>query len=333
LLIEFSCYVGRAEADTLSDLLLEQGAVSVQAEDADADSLDEQPIFGEPGQPSLPPPVFGWQKTRLIIMLEVPEKSAELSQYAAANSLLSSALSEQKSLRTSAEPTPSQNVSAFNLKPVDDQDWVRLTQQQFEPILIGERLAIAPSWHLGNPVVAGRIVVELDPGLAFGTGSHPTTHLCLRWLETYAQQSGDDKSASLANKTVIDYGCGSGILAIAALKLGIGTGGTVHGLDIDPQAVLSSRENADRNKVQMVISETSQQAPEAADLVIANILSNPLKVLAPLLCSLVKPGGYIILSGVLERQIEEVSACYSPYIALKPWRILDGWVCLEGHRA
>jgi ribosomal protein L11 methyltransferase len=327
LLIEFSCYVGRAEADTLSDLLLDEGAVSVQAEDADADSLDEQPIFGEPGQPSLPPPVFGWQKTRLIIMLNVDDQLEELNRYAAANALLTRALEIAGK---------SHSITAFNLKPVDDQDWVRLTQQQFDPILIGERLAIAPSWHLTNPVVAGRIVVELDPGLAFGTGSHPTTHLCLQWLETYASAVG---AAELAKKTVIDYGCGSGILAIAALKLGIGIGiGTgepnaVHGLDIDPQAVLSSRENAERNQVKMLISETSQQAPEPADLVIANILSNPLKVLAPLLCSLVKPGGSIILSGVLERQIEEVSTCYAPYLTLKPWRILDGWVCLEGHRA
>jgi ribosomal protein L11 methyltransferase len=327
LLIEFSCYVGRAEADTLSDLLLDEGAVSVQAEDADADSLDEQPIFGEPGQPSLPPPVFGWQKTRLIIMLNVDDHLGELNHYAAANALLNSAVEAAGK---------SNGITAFNLKPVDDQDWVRLTQQQFDPILIGERLAIAPSWHLGNPAVAGRIVVELDPGLAFGTGSHPTTHLCLQWLEAYARRLG---AAELAKKTVIDYGCGSGILAIAALKLGIGIGtGTgepnaVHGLDIDPQAVLSSRENAERNQVKMLISETSQQAPEPADLVIANILSNPLKVLAPLLCSLVRPGGSIILSGVLERQIEEVSACYAPYLTLKPWRILDGWVCLEGYRA
>jgi ribosomal protein L11 methyltransferase len=327
LLIEFSCYVGRAEADTLSDLLLDEGAVSVQAEDADADSLDEQPIFGEPGQPSLPPPVFGWQKTRLIIMLNVDDQLEELNRYAAANSVLNRAV----------EATgKSHSITAFNLKPVDDQDWVRLTQQQFDPILIGESLAIAPSWHLTNPAVAGRIVVELDPGLAFGTGSHPTTHLCLQWLETYASRLG---TAELAKKTVIDYGCGSGILAIAALKLGIGIGtGTgepnaVHGLDIDPQAVLSSRENAERNQVKMLISETSQQAPEPADLVIANILSNPLKVLAPLLCSLVRPGGSIVLSGVLERQIEEVSACYAPHLTLKPWRILDGWVCLEGHRA
>jgi ribosomal protein L11 methyltransferase len=314
LLIEFSCFVDRDSADHVSDVLMEFGAVSVQAEDADADSPDEQPIFGEPGQPSLPPPVFGWQKTRLIIMLEVANGMNAVKQFAAANELL-------------LEAFPDKPLVASQVAKVDEQDWVRLTQQQFDPILVAERLAIAPSWHLEHPAVAGRIIVELDPGLAFGTGSHPTTHLCLQWLEQYANNPG------AADASLIDYGCGSGVLAIAALKLGIAKNShSVLGLDIDPQAVLSTKENAKRNGVALTAAETTGRAPKAVDVVVANILSNPLKVLAPLLCSLVKPGGYLVLSGVLERQIDEVCAAYTPYLPMRAWRVQDGWACLVASR-
>jgi ribosomal protein L11 methyltransferase len=314
MLIEFSCFIDRESADHVSDVLMEHGAVSVQAEDADADSPDEQPIFGEPGQPSLPPPVFGWQKTRLIVMLDVANGSNEVAQFAAANELLLDAF-------------PDKPLAASRVAKVDEQDWVRLTQQQFDPILVGERLAIAPSWHLAHPAIAGRIVVELDPGLAFGTGSHPTTHLCLQWLEQFAND------ASAADASLIDYGCGSGVLAIAALKLGIAKNShSVLGLDIDPQAVLSTKDNAHRNGVTLLAAETTGQAPKAVDVVVANILSNPLKVLAPLLCALVKPGGHLVLSGVLERQIDEVCASYTPYLSMKAWRVQDGWACLVAKR-
>jgi ribosomal protein L11 methyltransferase len=314
MLIEFSCFVDRDSADHVSDVLMEHGAVSVQAEDADADSADEQPIFGEPGQPSLPPPVFGWQKTRLIVMLDVKNSLNEVAQFAAANALLLDAF-------------PDRPLAASRVAKVDDQDWVRLTQQQFDPILVGETLAIAPSWHLQHSAIQGRIVVELDPGLAFGTGSHPTTHLCLQWLEQYAN------TPQAADASVIDYGCGSGVLAIAALKLGIASkSNSVLGLDIDPQAVLSTRDNALRNSVNLTAAETSGKSPDAVDLVVANILSNPLKVLAPLLCSLVKPGGSLVLSGVLERQIDEVCAAYTPYLPMKAWRVQEGWACLVATR-
>jgi ribosomal protein L11 methyltransferase len=314
MLIEFSCFIDRESADHVSDVLMEHGAVSVQAEDADADSPDEQPIFGEPGQPSLPPPVFGWQKTRLIVMLEVANGSNEVAQFAAANDLL-------------LEAFPDKPLAASRVAKVDGQDWVRLTQQQFDPIIVGERLAIAPSWHLAHPAIAGRIVVELDPGLAFGTGSHPTTHLCLQWLEQFANDS------NAADASLIDYGCGSGVLAIAALKLGIAkNSSSVLGLDIDPQAVLSTKDNAQRNNVTLQAAETTGQSPKAVDVVVANILSNPLKVLAPLLCSLVKPGGHLVLSGVLERQIDEVCAAYTPYLPMKAWRVQDGWACLAATR-
>ncbi len=314
MLIEFSCFIDRESADHVSDVLMEYGAVSVQAEDADADSPDEQPIFGEPGQPSLPPPVFGWQKTRLIIMLDVPSGSNEVAQFAAANELL-------------LEAFPDKPLAASRVAKVDEQDWVRLTQQQFDPILVGEHLAIAPSWHLEHPAIVGRIVVELDPGLAFGTGSHPTTHLCLQWLEQFASD------LNAADASLIDYGCGSGVLAIAALKLGIAKNShSVLGLDIDPQAVLSTKDNAQRNGVTVTAAETTGQAPKAVDVVVANILSNPLKVLAPLLCSLVKPGGHLVISGVLERQIDEVCAAYTAYLPMKAWRVQDGWACLVAKR-
>jgi ribosomal protein L11 methyltransferase len=319
VLIECSCFVDRAVADELSDALMDCGAVSVQAEDADADSPDEQPIFGEPGQPSLPPAVFGWHKTRLILMFEVDAGMSAVMQFARANELLLNAASQCTKIEMLLE--------ASRVQQVDEKDWVRLTQQQFDPIIVGDKLAISPSWHLSHPAVQGRIVVELDPGLAFGTGSHPTTHLCLQWLEQFANHK------DAATMTAIDYGCGSGILAIAASKLGISRlVSPIVALDIDPQAVLSSIDNAARNSVTLNVAETSTRAPAPADLVIANILSNPLKVLAPLLCSLVKPGGALILSGVLERQIDEVSAAYAPYMAIRAWRVQEGWACLEGFK-
>lgn len=321
MLIEFQFFVSRACADILSDALLEAGAVSVLADDADADSLDEQPVYGEPNQPSLPAPVFGWQSTRLTVMM-MSEAKQSLEHFSQANALIQGAVKTLPAVHRAA----TEKLLATAVKPVDDQDWVRLTQQQFEPILVGKSLAIVPSWHLENSVVKGRIVVELDPGLAFGTGSHPTTHLCLQWLEDHAA------NANASHQSVLDYGCGSGVLAIAAIKLGYASllKGGVCGIDIDPQAVSSTLENARRNKVQLQAHDTSSNAPQPADIVIANILSNPLKVLAPLLSSLVKPGGHLVISGVLERQIDEVCSAYPSYLNVKPWRVQDGWACLAG---
>ena len=292
MLIEFQFYVSRACADVLSDALLEAGAVSILADDADADSLDEQPVYGEPNQPSLAPPVFGWQSTRLTVMMMTATTSTSdathsLAHFAQANALL----------RTASQALPAMHraetdmLEAGALKPVDDQDWVRLTQQQFEPTLVGKTLAIVPSWHLENTAVQNRIVVQLDPGLAFGTGSHPTTHLCLQWLEDYAATA---TQTTISKLSVLDYGCGSGVLAIAAIKLGYASqlDSAVCGIDIDSQAVLSTLENARRNGVDLLAHDTSSIAPQAANIVLANILSNPLKVLAPLLSSLVKPGGH-----------------------------------------
>jgi ribosomal protein L11 methyltransferase len=202
---------------------------------------------------------------------------------------------------------------------------VRLTQSQFEPIPIGDRLLITPSWHAEAAQASnnrGRHCIELDPGLAFGTGSHPTTRLCLEWLEKYVH----------GGESVIDYGCGSGILAIAAARLGAKS---VIAIDIDAQALVSTQANARANPPtdQLIeIRSTEDPRPDAVDVVIANILSMPLKLLAPVLIDLVKDGGTLVLSGVLERQADEVTSAYAPRIPLTVVAERDGWVCLAGHR-
>ncbi|MFZ9408171.1 MAG: 50S ribosomal protein L11 methyltransferase [Burkholderiaceae bacterium] len=292
--------VGRDEAEPWSDALLEAGALSVQAEDADAESPDEQPLYGEPGMPAVATArLTGWQRTLLAALLETTQDPLRL-------------LADASSAMGRAVP----RVHA--IRKIDDQDWVTLTQSQFEPIEIGTRLRIAPSWH--GAASDGRIDIILDPGLAFGTGSHPTTRLCLQWLERQA----------LAGCSVIDYGCGSGILAIAAARLGAAE---VIGVDIDEQALLSTRSNALNNQVSIHVQGTDAAAPSPADVVVANILSSPLKLLAPVLTGLVLPGGWLVLSGVLERQIEEVSAAYEPYMALSAVDVSEGWVCLAGRRS
>ncbi len=304
---ELSFIVERDWVERWCDALLEVGAASVQAEDADADSPDEQALFGEPGMPA----ALGWLRTRLCILLRANVDHPQVLRDAAAM------LSLQ---------TPLDLVS----RVFQDEDWVRLTQSQFEPIRISQRLVITPTWHLtqreSEQAVGLRpsdselgITLILDPGLAFGTGSHPTTRLCLRWLD----------QRLVAGQSLLDYGCGSGILAIAAVKLGAGP---VYGVDIDEQAVRSSQDNATLNRVSIDWRSTRQPAPPACDVVVANILATPLKLLAPMLESLVRPGGDLILAGLLERQIDEVSRCY-PAIALQAFAIEDGWACLAGKRA
>lgn len=283
-------------AEAVSDALMDAGALSVSIEDAQADSEDEQPLFGEPG---LVPDRAAWADNRVLALFSNREDGEAL-------------LAEL--------PAEWLKDAHIEWEDVAEQDWVRLTQSQFDPIPITPRLWIVPSWHA--PVSdAGVVNIRLDPGLAFGTGSHPTTQLCLRWLS----------EAPLAGHTVLDYGCGSGILAIAALKLGAHA---AVGVDIDPQAVESAAANARENDVDITWGLPGH--PEAAGefpILVANILSNPLKVLAPSLCSHVAPGGWLVLSGVLERQADEVAAAYAPWIALSVWQSLDGWVCLAGQRS
>lgn len=285
----------RTRAEALSDALIELGALSVSVEDADADTPDEQPLFGEPG---LTPERTAWTHSRVIALLATEHEPAVLLA-AAANEL-------------GLADTPS-----FSVREVEEQDWVRLTQSQFDPIPIGERIWVVPSWHDAPDPEA--LVLELDPGLAFGTGSHPTTRLCMEWLEQSVQK----------DQSVLDYGCGSGILAILAKKCGANP---VIGIDIDPQAVESARHNSERNRADVTYGLPDDCPEGEFDIVVANILSNPLKLMASMLSSKVKPGGRIALSGILARQADEVARVYQQWIDIAVWREHEGWVCLAGTR-
>lgn len=287
--------LAREHAEALSDALLELGALSVSVEDADADTPDEQPLFGEPG---LVPDRTAWQHSRVVALLAADHEPAVLLA-AAANEI-------------GVAETP-----AFTVREVEEQDWVRLTQSQFEPIPIGERIWVVPSWHDAPDPDA--LILVLDPGLAFGTGSHPTTRLCMEWLEQSVKPG----------QSVLDYGCGSGILAILAKKCGANP---VIGIDIDPQAVESARQNSERNHAEVTYGLPDACPDGEFDIVVANILSNPLKLMASMLASKVKPGGRIALSGVLARQADEVAAVYARYVDISVWREHEGWVCLAGTR-
>ncbi|MEM5423864.1 MULTISPECIES: 50S ribosomal protein L11 methyltransferase [Paraburkholderia] len=285
----------RDRAEELSDALIELGALSVSVEDADADTPDEQPLFGEPG---LTPERTAWQHSRVIALIGADQDPAVLLM-AASNEL-------------GLAQTPK-----FSLREVEEQDWVRLTQSQFDPIQIGERIWVVPSWH--DAPDPNALVLELDPGLAFGTGSHPTTRLCMEWLEQHVQPGN----------SLLDYGCGSGILAILAKKCGANP---VIGIDIDPQAVESARHNSERNRAEVTYGLPDDCPAGEFDIVVANILSNPLKLMASMLSSRVKPGGHIALSGILARQAEEVAQVYAQWIEISVWREHEGWVCLAGTR-
>lgn len=287
--------LAREHAEALSDALLELGALSVSVEDADADTPDEQPLFGEPG---LTPDRTAWQHSRVIALLSPDHEPAVL-------------------LAAAANDIGLQAAPAFDVREVEEQDCVRLTQSQFEPIHIGERIWVVPSWH--DAPEPDALVLELDPGLAFGTGSHPTTRLCMEWLEQSVKPG----------QSVLDYGCGSGILAILAQKCGANP---VVGIDIDPQAVESARQNSERNRADVTYGLPDNCPAGEFDIVVANILSNPLKLMASMLASKVKPGGRIALSGVLARQADEVAAVYARYIDISVWREHEGWVCLAGTR-
>ena len=286
--------VDAAKVSAVSDALVEGGALSIDVADAQAGTERETPIFGEPGQDL--EVAFGSNR---LIALFAPEADlpAVIERAMAAAGL---------------------SITAdYKITEVPEQDWVRLTQSQFDPIRVSSRLWIVPSWHASPDPAAINIV--LDPGLAFGTGSHPTTRLCLDWLDRYMSPGN----------SVIDYGCGSGILAIAAAKLGAAR---VRGVDIDEQAVLSSRYNAQRNNVVAEFSNADDVPPEPADVVLANILSNPLKVLAPLLARLTVHGGKLVLSGILTPQAEDVADAYRAWFTVEPPVTDDGWVRLTGTR-
>ena len=291
--------VAREHAEALSEALMDAGALSVSVEDADEGTDAEKPLFGEPG---MEPKEAAWDHSRVVALTDDEDDQALIVAAAAGAIGLA-------------------HLPKFSTRKVEDADWVRLTQSQFEPIHIGKNIWVVPSWHEAPDPSA--LVLELDPGLAFGTGSHPTTKLCMEWLEAHPAPG----------KTVLDYGCGSGILAMVARKLGAAT---VAGVDIDPQAIVSARDNAVRNRVEDIQYFVPDDFAESAfatqrfDTVVANILSSPLKLMAPMLSGRVAPGGSLVLSGVLARQADEVAAAYAPFIKLSVWAEHEGWVCLHG---
>lgn len=298
MLRELTLTVAEPEAERLADALLDAGALSVWVEDAEADTERESPLYGEPG---LAPQRHAWQRNRVRVLLDAALDPVELLREVAAACAIA------------CPPIES-------LRAVEDADWVRLTQSQFPPVRISERLWIVPSWH--GPPDPPAIAIRLDPGAAFGTGTHPTTRLCLRWLDAELRPGA----------RVLDYGCGSGILAIAAAKLGARY---VVGTDVDPQALATARANSENNAVTADYTAPDRLPAGSFDLVLANILSNPLKILAPALLARVAPGGSLVLSGILERQALELIDAYAAAdarVPLRVWDVDEGWVCLAGMR-
>jgi ribosomal protein L11 methyltransferase len=287
--------------ESVSDALIDElSALSVSVEDADADTDHEVALFGEPGMATPRP---GWDRSVLKALFEDDAAATD-----AAALLL-------------AQDWAAGHVHVLALVTVDERDWVRLTQQQFAPVEITPSFWIVPTWH--EPPAAAAEVIRLDPGLAFGTGTHPTTRMCLRWI---AERSTDTPAPGWVGGSTLDYGCGSGILAIAAARHGARR---VLAVDIDEAALQATRANAEANAVALDVA-----LPDAAegrfDLVLANILATPLKLLAPLLCSRLAPGAPLVLAGILERQADELVDAYAPWIALRTSDRIDGWVLMTG---
>jgi ribosomal protein L11 methyltransferase len=273
-------------------LMNELDALSVSVEDGDVDTAAEQALFGEPG---LPAARIAWQHSTLRALF-----ADEAGATAAAMLLLAQGWAAE--------------VHVQSLHPVPDADWVRLTQSQFAPVEITPTFWIVPSWHTAP--TSARQVIRLDPGLAFGTGTHPTTRMCLRWIARHAQ----------AWPRVLDYGCGSGILAIGAALYGALQ---IDAVDIDLAAIAATRANAKANGVTLTAA-TPEQASGRYTLVLANILAKPLTLLAPLLAAHVAPRGQLVLAGILQRQVDELQAAYAPWTALQVGDREDGWVLMTG---
>jgi ribosomal protein L11 methyltransferase len=282
------CPEERVEA--VGDALEALDALSVSVEDADAQTPAEQALFGEPG---MPPPKEGWQRSLVIALFGTEAQAREAAQL----------LEPQEFFA---------GCRMLGIQSVPEQDWVRLTQSQFEPVEITPTFWIVPTWH--EPPAGAQQVIRLDPGLAFGTGTHPTTRMCLRWIARHAPQG----------QRVLDYGCGSGILAIGAAKHGAAQ---VDAVDIDEAAVRSTEANAQANAVQLTAG-LPEKAKGRYDTVLANILATPLKVLAPLLTAHVAPGGALVLAGILSRQADELKEAYAPYCSLEVSDEEDGWILM-----
>jgi ribosomal protein L11 methyltransferase len=289
-MFELSLLCPEDRVDLLSDALDALDALSVSVEDADAQTPAEQALFGEPG---MPPPKDGWQRSRMVALFAKESQAQEALQL----------LSVQDFFEA---------CHMVGVQAVADQDWVRLTQSQFTPVEITPDFWIVPTWH--QPPAQARQIIRLDPGLAFGTGTHPTTRMCLRWI---AQQG-------VQGQRVLDYGCGSGILAIGAAKYGAYE---IDAVDIDEAAVTSTVLNAEANGVSL-LAGLPDKAKGQYQTVLANILASPLKVLAPLLVSYVASGGSLVLAGILDRQADELKAAYAPWIPLEVADREDGWILM-----
>ena len=289
MMFELGLLCPERKVETLSEALEALDALSVSVEDADAQTESEQALFGEPG---MPPPKEGWQRSRVVALFPSEDAAREAAVLLAAQDFFA-------------------GCEVLGVTQVADQDWVRLTQSQFTPVEITPAFWIVPTWH--EPPPQARQVIRLDPGLAFGTGTHPTTRMCLRWVATHR-----------LGERVLDYGCGSGILAIGAARFGAAQ---IDAVDIDPAAVQSTIDNALANAVRLSAG-LPDKAAGRYDTVLANILATPLKMLAPLLCSHVAPGGSLVLAGILERQADELKAAYAPHAKLDVADAQDGWVLM-----
>lgn len=289
-MFELRLLVPEDQVETVGEALDALDALSVSVEDADAATPAEQALFGEPG---MPPPKEGWQRSLVLALFHAEDEARDAAEL----------LQPQEFFA---------GCQVLGVATVPEQDWVRLTQSQFEPVQITPSFWIVPTWH--EPPAQATEVIRLDPGLAFGTGTHPTTRMCLRWIAGHPPRG----------QRVLDYGCGSGILAIGAAKFGAAG---VDAVDIDEAAVRSTEDNARANGVQL-----SAGLPERAQgryqTVLANILATPLKVLAPLLCAHVAPGGHLVLAGILARQAEELKAAYAPHCQLQVSDEEDGWILM-----
>ncbi len=286
--------IPHAQADAFGDALIECGALSVDLADAHEGTPSEMPIFAEPGSEA-----GLWALCRLRALLPSASDARSIVQQAAAVSGYAAA--------------------DFAVESLEDADWVSVSRAQFKPIQAGKSLWVVPSWH-EVPAQAG-IAIRLDPGAAFGTGGHPTTRMCLQWLEENMQL--------VEQRHIIDYGCGSGILAIAAMKLGALS---AVGIDIDPVALPAASENARINGVVVEFRDANESVGDPAEVVVANILANPLKALAPALARHTRVRGHLVLAGLLDVQAGELIEIYAPWFDLECWRSIEGWSCLAGAR-
>ena len=291
---ELNLLCPEARVEDLSEALEALDALSVSVEDADAQTEHEQALFGEPG---MPPPKEGWQRSKVVALFAKEEEAKEAAVLLAAQDFFES-------------------CQLLSIAAVPDQDWVRLTQSQFAPVEITPEFWIVPTWH--EPPAQAREIIRLDPGLAFGTGTHPTTRMCLRWIATH----------QVKGQRVLDYGCGSGILAIGAAKFGAIS---IDAVDIDEAAVGATQLNAQANEVSLN-SGLPDLALGTYQTVLANILATPLKVLAPLLCQHVEAGGNLVLAGILDRQEQELIQAYAPFLNLQVADREDGWILMSAQR-